>query len=301
MKLDGQEESSNVEDRRGIGMKGGAALGGGGLILVLVLSLLFKQDPAKVTQMINGGGGGGGQQVSQPIDPAEEPAAKFTKVILRDTEVVWQERFKAIGRTYQDPTLVLFSGQVDSACGQAEAAVGPFYCPGDARVYIDLSFYKDMQKQLNAPGDFARAYVVAHEVGHHVQKLLGYSQKADELRAQARGDKAAANRASVRLELQADYLAGVWAYYGDKKFNFLEKGDLESALNAANQIGDDRLQKQARGRVVPDSFTHGTSAQRQKWFKQGFDTGNVEGAAQLFDLPYEQLGGPTSNPPAARW
>lgn len=288
MRLDGQEESSNVEDRRGIGMKGGAALGGGGLIIVLLVSLLFNKDPAKVAEVINGGGGGG-QQVSQPIDPAEEPAAKFTKVILRDTEVVWAERFKAMGKTYPNPTLVLFSGQVQSACGQADAAVGPFYCPGDSNVYIDLSFYKDMQKQLNAPGDFARAYVVAHEVGHHVQRLLGYSQKADELRAQARGDKAAANRASVRLELQADYLAGVWAHYGEQKFKFLEPGDLETALNAAHQIGDDRLQKQARGRVVPDSFTHGTSAQRAKWFRQGFDTGDVAGAGQLFELAYEKL------------
>jgi predicted metalloprotease len=287
MRLDGQQESSNVEDRRGIGMKGGAALGGGGLLVVMLISLLFKQDPAKVAQVINGGGGG--QQVSQPIDPAEEPAAKFTKIILRDTEVVWGERFKAMGKTYQEPKLVLFSGQVESACGQADAAVGPFYCPGDSNVYIDLSFYKDMQKQLNAPGDFARAYVVAHEVGHHVQRLLGYSKRADDMRSQARGDKVAANRASVRLELQADYLAGVWAHYGEKQFKFLEPGDLETALNAANQIGDDRLQKQARGRVVPDSFTHGTSAQRAKWFRQGFDTGDVNGAAQLFELPYERL------------
>ncbi|MDB5298117.1 MAG: hypothetical protein JWO31_4100 [Phycisphaerales bacterium] len=291
MKLDGQEESANVEDRRGIGMKGGAAaLGGGSLIVVLLVSLLLHKDPAQVAQVINGGGAGGaGGGQTQAVDPAEEPAAKFTKVILRDTEVVWGERFRAMGRTYQDPTLVLFSGQVESACGQADAAVGPFYCPGDSRVYIDLGFYQDMQRQLNAPGDFARAYVVAHEVGHHVQRLLGYSRRADDLRARAGGDKAAANRASVRLELQADYLAGVWAHYGEQKFHFLEKGDLETALNAAHQIGDDRLQKQARGRVVPDSFTHGTSAQRARWFRQGFDTGDVDAAAQLFDLPYERL------------
>ena len=288
MKLEGQEESSNVEDRRGIGAKGGAALGGGGLLVVLLLSLLLHKNPAQVAQIIKSGGGQDAGQ-TQPPDPAEEQAAKFTKIILGDTEVVWGERFKAMGMAYRRPTLVLFSGQVDSACGSAEAAVGPFYCPGDEKVYIDLSFYKDMQRQLNAPGDFARAYVVAHEVGHHVQRLLGYAKRSDELRARAGGDRAEANRASVRLELQADYLAGVWAHYGEQKFHFLEQGDLETALNAANQIGDDRLQKAARGRVVPDSFTHGTSRQRVRWFRQGFETGDIRAAAQLFDLSYDQL------------
>lgn len=286
MNLDGQEESTNVEDRRGMGVKGGAALGGGGLLIVLVLSFLFKTDPAKVSQIISAGGGQTSGQTG-PVDPREEQAAKFTRIIFGDTEVVWTEQFRAMGQNYPKPTLVLFSGQVDSACGMAEAAVGPFYCPGDQKVYIDLSFYKDMQTQLNAPGDFARAYVVAHEVGHHVQGLLGYSRRAEE--AKGSGDKVSANHASVRIELQADYLAGVWAHYGQQKFNFLEKGDLETALNAANQIGDDRLQKQARGRVVPDSFTHGTSAQRARWFKKGFDTGDIKGASQLFDLPYNQL------------
>jgi predicted metalloprotease len=176
---------------------------------------------------------------------------------------------------------------VESACGQATAAVGPFYCPGDSKVYIDLAFYKDMQKKLNAPGDFARAYVVAHEVGHHVQRLLGYSRLVD--RARATGDKVEANRASVRLELQADYLAGVWAHYGQMKFNFLDPGDIESALNAAFQIGDDRLQKQSRGYVVPDSFTHGTSKQRMKWFKRGFETGDINAARELFEVDYDSL------------
>lgn len=287
MNLDGQEESSNVEDRRGIGVKGGAALGGGGLLLVLVLALLLHKNPAQIASVLNGGGPGGQPGQPRQVDPQEEAAAHFTKVILGDTEVVWTEQFKAMGRTYPKPTLVLFSGQVDSACGRAEAAVGPFYCPGDQKVYIDLSFYADMQKQLHAPGDFARAYVVAHEVGHHVQGLLGYSDRAERLRAG--GGKVEANRTSVRLELQADYFAGVWAHYGERKFRFLEKGDLETALNAASQIGDDRLQKQAQGRVVPDSFTHGTSAQRVRWFKKGFDTGDIHGASQLFDLAYEQL------------
>lgn len=286
MRLEGQDESENVEDRRGMGAKGGAALGGGGLILVLLISLLFHKDPAKVAQQLSAGGGQTTNQPGTP-DPREEQAAHFTKVILGDTEAVWTDQFKAMGREYPKPTLVLFSGQVDSACGMAESATGPFYCPGDARVYIDLSFYADMQRQLNAPGDFARAYVVAHEVGHHVQRLLGYSKQVDD--AQRSGDKVAANHASVRLELQADYFAGVWAHYGDQKFHFLEKGDVDSALNAAHQIGDDRLQQEARGRVVPDSFTHGTSAQRAKWFKRGFDTGDIKAASLLFSLPYEQL------------
>ncbi|HEX8916819.1 MAG TPA: neutral zinc metallopeptidase [Humisphaera sp.] len=289
MRLEGQEESTNVEDRRGMGIKGGAALGGGGLLVVMLIAFLFNRDPGQIASQIGVGGGGPQGVQSGQVDPAEEQAAKFTKIILGDTEKVWDEQFARLGRPYPKPTLVLFSGQVESACGSADAQVGPFYCPGDQRVYIDLSFYKDMQKQLNAPGDFARAYVVAHEVGHHVQRELGYSAKERALVAAARGDKAAANRASVRLELQADYLAGVWAHHAQKKFNFLEPGDLETALNAANAIGDDRLQKQARGRVVPDSFTHGTSAQRVRWFRAGFDSGDVRGAAQLFELPYDRL------------
>jgi predicted metalloprotease len=220
-------------------------------------------------------------------DPEEEKLAHFSKVIFKDTEVVWSDLFSGMGKTYQKPVLVLFSGQVNSACGQADTAVGPFYCGGDARVYIDLSFYRDMQRKLNAPGEFARAYVIAHEVGHHVQRLLGYSQRAHETKSA--GNKAEANRASVRLELQADYLAGVWAYHGQKRYHFLEPGDIATAMNAAFQIGDDRLQKQARGYVVPDSFTHGTSKQRQRWFKQGLQTGDVGAARQLFDTPYEDL------------
>jgi predicted metalloprotease len=193
-----------------------------------------------------------------------------------------------MGKTYKQPKLRIFTGQVDSACGFASGATGPFYCPGDSHVYIDLSFYRDMQRKLKAPGEFARAYVIAHEVGHHVQRLLGYSQRVDDARRS--GDKVQANHMSVRLELQADYFAGVWAYHADKKFkHFLDPGDLESALNAANQIGDDRLQKQARGYVVPDAFTHGTSDQRKRWFKKGFDTGDVNGARRLFDLNYKEL------------
>jgi predicted metalloprotease len=309
MKTEGREESENVEDRRGISGKTGLAIGGGGGLLLIILGLIFGFDPQKLFNPPDNEQGG--QQVGdkpggnsdrpkdpqvgdkprgnsdRPRDPEEEKMAHFAKVIFHDTEVIWSERFEKMGRRYEKPILVLFTGQVDTACGGAESASGPFYCPGDSRVYIDLSFYKDMQKKLNAPGDFARAYVIAHEVGHHVQRLLGYSKRVDEARRTQ--SKVEANKMSVRLELQADYLAGVWAHYGQEKYKFLEPGDIESALNAAYQIGDDRLQKQARGYVVPDSFTHGKSEQRQRWFKKGFDTGNVEKARELFDLDYKDL------------
>jgi uncharacterized protein len=286
MQYEGREESENVEDQRGYGKKT-VALGGVGIIVVL-LGLAFGVDPQQLMQFlgqnapqVNQGQPEGQQQ--RPIDPEEEKLAHFSKIIFHDTEVVWNDLFTKMGRTYQNPTLVLFSGQVHSACGLADAAVGPFYCGGDFKVYIDLSFYKDMQRKLNAPGEFARAYVLAHEVGHHVQRLLGYAARAEG----ASGNRD--NRASVRLELQADYFAGVWAYHGQKRYNFLDPGDIDSALNAAFEIGDDRLQKKARGYVVPDAFTHGTSKQRQRWFMRGFQTGDVGAARQLFDLPYEDL------------
>jgi uncharacterized protein len=287
MKWEDREESENVEDRRGIG-KGAIAIGGGGIIIVII-ALLLGINPQQLLGPQGQGQGGGapGQVGDQPKDPAEEKVAHFTKVVFGDTERIWTEQFKKMGKEYIKPKLILFNGEVQSACGSADAAVGPFYCPGDNQVYIDLDFYKDMERQLNAPGDFARAYVVAHEVGHHVQNLLGYAQRADNARRS--GSKVEANRMSVRLELQADFLAGVWAHWAQAKFNFLEPGDVESALNAANQIGDDRLQKRAQGRVVPDSFTHGTSAQRQKWFKEGFKTGDMNEASQLFDRNYDEL------------
>ena len=291
MKTEGREESRNVEDRRGMPMKTGLALGGGGLgmVAIIILAVVLGVDPQK---LLNAPGVGPGvQQVDdtqdRPKDPEEEEMAHFAKVVFHDTEVIWGEQFRKMGRRYDEPILHLFTGEVQTDCGGAESASGPFYCPADSRVYIDLSFYKDMQRKLNAPGDFARAYVIAHEVGHHVQRLLGYSRRVEEARRS--GNKVEANHMSVRLELQADYLAGVWAYYGQKKFDFLEKGDLESALNAANQIGDDRLQKKARGYVVPDSFTHGRSDQRMRWFKKGFETGDVDKARELFDLDYEDL------------
>jgi uncharacterized protein len=291
MKWDDRAESENVEDRRGNGKKAGLVVGGMGGLVIVVLALIFGVDPQQLAGLIGPGqgpaAGAPGQPNDQaaPVDPQEDKQAHFSKVIFHDTEEVWDDVFHRMGKQYQKPTLVLFSDQVDSACGSADSAVGPFYCPGDSRVYIDLAFYKDMQRKLNAPGEFARAYVIAHEVGHHVQRLLGYGRQVDEARRTGQN----AHQMSVRLELQADFLAGVWAYNGQRKFNFLENGDIESALNAAFQIGDDRLQKQARGFVVPDTFTHGTSRQRMRWFKRGFDKGDVSEAELLFKLNYDEL------------
>jgi uncharacterized protein len=287
MEWQGREESENVEDRRGLGRKT-AVVGGGTAVVILLLALVFGVDPQKLVDLTNQGAAPqGAEQPARRVDPEEEGLAHFSKVVFHDTEVVWSELFRKMGKQYQYPVLVLYSGQVDSACGRAESAVGPFYCPGDSRVYIDLSFYRDMQRKLNAPGEFARAYVIAHEVGHHVQRLLGYSQRVEE--ARRRGNKTDINHMSVRLELQADYFAGVWAHHAQEKFHFLEKGDVDSALHAAFEIGDDRLQQKARGYVVPDSFTHGTSEQRTRWFLNGFRTGDVPAARALFERRYDEL------------
>jgi predicted metalloprotease len=275
MDWEGREESENVEDRRSLGPKTLAIGGGLGAIVLVILGLVFGIDPGKLTEVINPGAPQGG--VEQPnsqqkaaVDPEEERLASFSKVIFHDTEVIWGELFQKMGKQYHKPVLVLYTGRVESACGLADAAVGPFYCPGDSKVYLDLSFFRDMQRKLNAPGEFARAYVIAHEVGHHVQRPLGYAQRVDEAR---KGSKTEANQMSVRLELQADFLAGVWAHHAQEKFKFLQKGDVESALHAAFEIGDDRLQKKAHRHVVPDSFTHGTSKQRMRWFTEGFQKG----------------------------
>lgn len=292
MEWQGREESENVEDRRSFG-KGALAIGGGvGGILIVILALVLGVDPRRLGELPGqdapqGGAVAPDNQQTRPVDPEEERMASFSKVVLHDTEVIWEELFRKMGKQYQKPVLVLYSGHVDSACGMAESAVGPFYCPGDSRVYIDLSFYRDMQRKLSAPGEFARAYVLAHEVGHHVQRQLGYSQREDGTRQ--RTNKAESNKMSVRHELQADFFAGVWAYHAQKKFKFLEKGDMESALNAAFAIGDDRLQKKTRGYVVPDSFTHGTSKQRMRWFTEGFEKGDVSEARSLFDLRDNEL------------
>jgi uncharacterized protein len=269
----GRRESTNVEDRRGFS-GGGIAAGGGiiGVIIYLLYTFLGGNsvDPSQIPQI-------NPQSRQTTLTPerqkADDQRASFVKVVLADTEDIWTEIFKQKGQQYSDPTLVLFRDAVASACGNASAASGPFYCPGDSKLYIDLSFFEEMQHKLHAPGDFAMAYVIAHEVGHHIQKLNGTSQKFERLRAQA--SEKDANRYSVMLELQADFYAGVWAYYEQKKNNIIEKGDIEEALNAANAIGDDRLQKETEGNVVPDSFTHGTSQQRVYWFKKGLETGDM--------------------------
>jgi len=269
----GRRESSNVDDRRGLS-GGGMAAGGGivGVIIYLLYSFLSGNgiDPSQISQI---NPQSGQTTMSAEEKKADDQRASFVKVVLADTEDVWTEIFKQNGQEYSDPTLVLFRDAVSSACGSASASSGPFYCPNDSKLYIDLSFFEEMQNKLNAPGDFAMAYVVAHEVGHHIQKLNGTAEKIGSLRAHA--NERDANRYSVMLELQADFLAGVWAYYEQKKHNIIEKGDIEEALNAANAIGDDRLQKQSQGVVVPDSFTHGTSQQRVYWFKKGFETGDL--------------------------
>jgi predicted metalloprotease len=288
MEWEGQEESSNVEDQRGAGGRAGMAVGGGSLLLI-ILAILFGVDPRQFMgrRGVPGGGGApqGGQQNARPKNPEEDKQAHFTKIIFRQTEIVWDQLFRDMGKTYRKPTLVLYYDVVNSACGTADSRVGPFYCPGDHKVYIDLSFYHEMQEKLNAPGEFARAYVVAHEVGHHVQFLLGYSQRVDEARRTQ--SEVEANHMSVRLELQADYFAGVWAHYA--KNLKINETDIKSAMNAAFEIGDDRLQQRARGRVRPDTFTHGTSDQRMRWFMQGYKTGSVQGANALFDLQYNKL------------
>lgn len=261
----GRKGSENVQDRRGVG--GGIAIGGGvlGVIALLINFLMGGSDTPLPMPDQN-------QPMSAEQKAAQDSQAKFVGVVLRETEVVWNKVFSEAGKSYTEPTLVLFSGSTQSACGFASSASGPFYCPGDQDVYIDLSFYNELQDRFGAPGDFAMAYVIAHEVGHHVQKLLGISDKMARIRQEVSEEEY--NKYSVRLELQADFLAGVWAHYV-KGEGLLEAGDIEEAMNAANQIGDDNLQKQARGYVVPESFTHGTSAQRMYWFKKGYETGDI--------------------------
>jgi predicted metalloprotease len=287
MRWAGRRQSENVQDRRGMPVAAvGGGLGIGGILLLMVVSWLFQGDPGIVLDQMPGGvpvahhGGGG------PVDPSEEPFKEFVSVVLADTEDVWNEQFRRLGRRYQEPSLVLFSEQVDSACGSASSAVGPFYCPLDQQVYIDLKFLQDMKRRFGAPGDFAMAYVVAHEVGHHVQRLLGYSDRVDRMRG--RVSEQEFNRLSVRLELQADFLAGVWAHHAQRMKDILEQGDLQEAMNAASAVGDDRLQQASRGRIVPDAFTHGTSEQRMRWFRRGFESGDIS-QADTFAIPYDEL------------
>lgn len=270
MKWIGRRESSNVEDRRGFS-GGGLAVGGGIIgVIVILLKVFLGGDASSLPEAIPQAPA---QELSAEEQKLDDERAGFIKVVLADTEDVWNKLFSESRESYVEPTLVLFRQSVQSACGMAGSATGPFYCPGDQKVYIDLSFFEDMQNHLHAPGDFAMAYVVAHEVGHHIQKLNGTSDKMHRLRQQLSEEDY--NKYSVKLELQADFLAGVWAHHAQRMKNILEENDIEEALNAANAIGDDRLQKEAQGRVVPESFTHGTSAQRVYWFKKGFESGDL--------------------------
>ncbi|MEO0725643.1 MAG: neutral zinc metallopeptidase [Bacteroidota bacterium] len=287
MRWQGRRKSSNVEDRRGGGggRSTGRRVGGGlgiGTILIVIFALIMGKNPADLLQLFNAGGGGAvatapAQDTNGPVttgNAAEDQLAEFVSVVLADTEDVWSELFpKHFGRPYQKPSLVLFSGETVSGCGRANSSTGPFYCPADQKMYIDLSFYQTLKNRFKAPGDFAMAYVLAHEVGHHVQFLLGYTQQVDKLRRTA--SKARYNDASVRLELMADFMAGVWAHHGQKKRKFLEEGDIEEAIRAASAVGDDNIQMQSQGYVVPESFTHGTSEQRQRWFIKGLRSGDI--------------------------
>jgi len=275
MRWQGREASGNVEDRRSATGRGMAIGGGGGLtlLILLLIGMFFGINPLQLIQIAqqqpNVPRGG----VQAPADEAEEELKQFVSVVLRDTEDVWERIFREQGRSYEKPRLVLFSGQVESACGYGASASGPFYCPSDERIYIDLNFYDQLQRRFRAPGDFAQAYVIAHEVGHHVQNQLGIADRVRRLQ-QGVGEEEA-NDLSVRLELQADFFAGVWAHHAEKSWQILEPGDVEEALRAASAIGDDRLQMEQQGYVVPDSFTHGTSEQRVRWFRRGLQTGDM--------------------------
>ena len=282
MKWEGNRESDNVEDRRdggggGSGLLGGRSIGIGTIVVALVGGWIFGINPLTILGLLSGGGGV--EQVQQQVPaqrpPADDRMAKFVSTVLADTEDVWKDVFSKAGKQYQEPHLVLFRGATPTACGTGQAAMGPFYCPGDQKVYIDLAFYETLKNRLGAPGDFAQAYVIAHEVGHHVQNLLGISAKMDQMRG--RVSQTEYNALSVRLELQADCLAGVWAHHAQNARQILDNGDVDEAMNAAAKIGDDALQRAGGGAVVPESFTHGTSAQRQRWFNAGLQGGSVKG------------------------
>ena len=267
--------SGNLEDRRGMRVSSRTAGGGLGLLILAVVAMYFGIDPSVILDQTTMTTGTQPSSYSTPVERSsvEDGLADFVSTVLADTEDTWHGLFRQMGRTYKEPTLVLFTGAVESACGYASAAVGPFYCPSDHKVYIDLSFYNDLKDRFGAPGDFAQAYVIAHEIGHHVQTLLGITEKTHALRS--RLNEAEANKLSVMTELQADCLAGVWAYHANKTRHLLEQGDVEEGLNAASSIGDDRLQEKSRRYVTPDSFTHGSSAQRVYWFKRGIETGEI--------------------------
>jgi predicted metalloprotease len=275
MKWQGRRQSGNVVDRRRIGGRGlaiGGGIGGVGGIVILVLYLLLGGNPSEITQTFQGEGAAPSAE-SGELSQKDKEMGEFVAVVLADIEDVWNEQFQRLGAEYREPRLVLFTGQVESACGYNSAAVGPFYCPGDENVYLDLDFFEDMQRELDAPGDFALAYVIAHEVGHHVQNLLGINEQVTA--RQARLGERQANQLTVRLELQADFLAGVWAHYARQSQGFLDTADIEEGINAAGAVGDDRIMQQTQGYVVPDAFTHGTSEQRVRWFRKGLESGDL--------------------------
>jgi len=285
MKWEDQEQSRNVEDRRASGGNGGGpriggrSIGVGTIVVALVGGWIFGINPLTVLGMLSGDGAPEGATTQQSPaapgtrEPVKDPAALFVSTVLRDTEVVWGRVFQASGQTYQEPTLVLFRGATPTACGTGQSAMGPFYCPGDGKVYLDLGFFDTLRSRMGAPGDFAQAYVVAHEVGHHVQNLLGVTRRVDGMRGRVSATQM--NAISVRVELQADCLAGVWTHHSQQGKGWLEQGDIEEAMNAAARIGDDTLQKQSQGYAVPETFTHGSSQQRMRWFKRGLDGGSV--------------------------
>ncbi len=287
MRWEGNQESSNLEDRRGFGGKR-MAVGGGAALLLLLAAAYFGVDPELLQQFVGGPGGGGGPVEERKLTAEEIRYRKFAATILRFTEEVWDAEFQKAGRRYIPPHMVLFSERVETGCGAAPSAVGPFYCPADKTIYLDPTFFDELEKKLGgSKAEFSQAYVIAHEVGHHVQKLLGYSDIVHQKRSNL--PKAEYNKWSVRLELQADYLAGVWAHHGQQRFNFIEPGDIESAIKSANAIGDDRLQRRSTGFVSPEQFTHGTSEQRVRWFRRGLETGNLSKLKVIFDMPYNEL------------
>jgi predicted metalloprotease len=273
MRWNDRRLSDNVEDRRGGGGMRTLGVGGGiGGVIIVVLALLFNRNPQQVLQQVQQGSGGTTQ--SEKVTASSDENARFASTVLADTEDVWTKLFNDMHKHYQDPGMVIYSDVDQSGCGSAQAAMGPFYCPADEKVYLDLSFFNEMEQRFHVVGDFAMAYVIAHEVGHHVQNLLGITKKMDAMRSRLSEEEY--NKLSVKLELQADFLAGVWAHHAQKMQNILEEGDIEEALNAASAVGDDKLQKAAQGYVVPDAFTHGTSAQRMRWFKKGFESGDIK-------------------------
>jgi predicted metalloprotease len=286
MRWEGNEESGNLEDRRGWRTKG-MAVGGGATLLILIAAAIFGVDPELLQNFLGQPNRPGAPVEERQLTPEELRYRKFAGTILRFTEKVWEEQFQQAGHHYIPPHMVLFSDRVETACGVAPSAVGPFYCPADKTIYLDPTFFDELEKKLGGSrAEFSQAYVIAHEVGHHVQNLLGYSDLVHKKRALPPAEY---NKWSVRLELQADYLAGVWAYHGQRQFKFIEPGDIESAIKSANAIGDDRLQRRSTGFTSPEKYTHGTSEQRVRWFRRGLETGNLSKLKVIFDLPYDEL------------